>query len=168
MGRPSKHHRGYDDYDSHGHRSSRDHRDRDYGRDRERDKDYYGKEKDRDHGYRSSKHHRDYERDDRRSSRRADGGYKDWDDVRETVPYKEDREKSASIYKEESGGKRDRAPEERLHDERSEKVRSLPLVAYNLTIPQRARYEPVPVPEGEPPRTAPGAAREDTPEEGEI
>lgn len=118
-GRPSKHHRGYDDYDSHGHRSSRDHRDRDYGRDRE--KDYYGKDKDRDHGYRSSKHHRDYERDDRRGSRRGDG-YKDWDDVRETVPYKEDREKSASTYKEEGGGKRDRAPEERLHDERSEKV----------------------------------------------
>lgn len=84
----------------HDYRSSRDH-----GRG-DRDKDY-----DKKHGY-----HRD---DDRRKDRdsRDDKKYsREWEDG---AGVKSERERSASVYKEDA--KRD-AYDDRLHDERAEKV----------------------------------------------
>ncbi|KAM6497038.1 hypothetical protein JOM56_007511 [Amanita muscaria] len=109
-GRSSRHHHRYDDFD--GHRPSRD-----YGR--ERDKDYE-REKERD-GYRSHKHYREddrkRERDgghkERKSSRSDLGHTKDWDEP----PKKEERERSASLYGDETKDKR----EDRHPDERAEK-----------------------------------------------
>ncbi|KAG6865134.1 hypothetical protein C0991_004871 [Blastosporella zonata] len=93
-GRGSKHHR----YDEHDHRSSRD-----YGRDR--DKDY-----DKKHGY-----HRDDDRRKEKDDRRYGG--RDWEDG---PSGKGERERSASLYKEETS-KRD-VYDDRIQDVRAEKV----------------------------------------------
>lgn len=127
--RSSRRHHKHDDYDKEVRRPSRDYsRDRGYSKDRGHYKD-----KERDHDreyYKSSRHHRDYERDDRRrrgSSRAEFDGYsRDWDEPypAETLPYHE-RERSASVYKEERDPreKRERpAYDDRLYEERAEKV----------------------------------------------
>ncbi|KZT65748.1 hypothetical protein DAEQUDRAFT_768584 [Daedalea quercina L-15889] len=158
--RSSRSHRGHDDYDTHGHRSSKD-----YGR--ERDKAYYGREKDRekerekekerDYAYKSSRHHRDYERDDRRRDRRGSRG--DYDDYTAHPPHeppshKEDRERSASVYREDLREKRDRsAYEDRPFEERAEK---------------RPRYSVPPEGPSQEPAKQETSARAETPEEGEI
>ncbi|KAH9924721.1 uncharacterized protein B0H18DRAFT_1085405 [Fomitopsis serialis] len=145
--RSSRSHRGHDDHDTHSHRSSRE-----YGR--ERDKAYYGREKERekerDYPYKSSRHHREHERDDRRRDHRGSrGDYEDYPAVPappEAPPFREDRERSASTYREDPREKRDRSMyEDRPFEERAEK---------------RPRYS-VP-PEQDLP------ARAETPEEGEI
>ncbi|KAG6909336.1 hypothetical protein DXG01_000936 [Tephrocybe rancida] len=118
--RGSKHHR----YDEHEHRSSRE-----YGRG-DRDKDYEKK-----HSY-----HRDEERRKEKDSReeRRYGSGRDWEEGPSSG--KGERERSASVYKEDS--KRD-AYDDRIHDERAEK---------------RARYD----------REGSRGDRAETPEEGEI
>ncbi|KAH9839899.1 uncharacterized protein C8Q71DRAFT_744711 [Rhodofomes roseus] len=153
--RSSRSHRGHDDHDAHSHRSTREHG-------RERDKAYYGREKERekerekDYAYKPSKHHREYERDDRRRDRRGSRGedHPAYPPPPEAPPFKEDRERSASTYREDPREKRDRSMyEDRPYEERAEK---------------RPRYS-VP-PEGLPqeaPRQEP-PARAETPEEGEI
>lgn len=126
--RSSRRHHKHDDHEKEARRPSRDYsQDRGYSKDRGhlKEKD---KEHDRDY-YKSSKHHRDYERDDkrRRSSRADYDGYsRDWDEPypAETLPYHE-RERSASIYREERDPreKRDRpAYDDKLYEERAEKV----------------------------------------------
>ncbi|KZT10033.1 uncharacterized protein LAESUDRAFT_722178 [Laetiporus sulphureus 93-53] len=163
-------HRVHDEYDSHGRRSSRDYanvRDRDYprekayaGREKEREK-----EKDRDYAYRSSRHHKEYERDDRRRDRRGSRadydayGGREWDDGAGPPPpplaqYREDRERSASLYHEDPREKRDRTIyEDRLYEERPDKKA-------RYSVPPEASVEEAP--KQEPP------ARAETPEEGEI
>ncbi|EMD38842.1 hypothetical protein CERSUDRAFT_112571 [Gelatoporia subvermispora B] len=152
-------HGRHDDYDSHGNRSSRDYaRDREYPKDKPshthiREKD---RPKDRDYAYRSSRH-RDYERDEHRRDRRGSrGDHEDYHayPVHETTPYRDDRERSASVYREDPREKRDRTVyEEKVLDERAEK---------------RARYSvPPDVPPEEPSRHEP-LPRAETPEEGEI
>ncbi|OCH93687.1 hypothetical protein OBBRIDRAFT_811000 [Obba rivulosa] len=162
--RERRHGRGYDDADSHGHRSSRD-----YARERDhpKDKAYHGREKerekDRDYAYRSSRH-REYERDDHRRDRRGSRGdredfhRRDWEEPGfpplDAPPFKEERERSASAYREDPREKRDRTVyEDKNYDERAEK---------------RARYSvPPDFPPEEPPRQEP-PPRAETPEEGEI
>ncbi|KAH9935065.1 hypothetical protein B0H21DRAFT_76038 [Amylocystis lapponica] len=162
--RSSRHGRGHDDLDEHSHRSSRDYpREREYTKDKayypprekEREKE---RDKERDLAYRSSRHHRDYERDDRRRDRRSSRG--DWEEspafAHEAVvpPFREDRERSTSVFRDEPREKRDRtAFEDRPFDERAEK---------------RAKYS---MPPDAPPEEAlkPEALpRAETPEEGEI
>ncbi|KAF7797497.1 hypothetical protein EIP86_008697 [Pleurotus ostreatoroseus] len=154
--RSTRHHRGHDDHDSRGRHSSRDYaRDRDY-----KDKDYHKSKDDKDRDYyRSSRHHKDYDREDRRrKGSRADAEYgREWDEPASfppEVPYSEDRERSTSVYREE----RERDPREKR--ERSVYDDKL----YEERPDKRARYdEPT-----EPERPQQPAAREETPEEGEI
>ncbi|CAL1714843.1 unnamed protein product [Somion occarium] len=159
--RSSRHRHRHDDYDGHERRSSRDYtRERDRGRDYTKEKDYHPKDKDRDYAYRSSKHHREYDDDKRRDRRssRGRGEYdeyrRDWDEPavyppHEAPPYREEKERSASLYREEPREKR--PYDEKLLDERAEK---------------RPRYEEEPKQEPEPPQAP--SVRAETPEEGEI
>ncbi|KAF8074918.1 hypothetical protein FPV67DRAFT_1475444 [Lyophyllum atratum] len=102
--RSSRHHHYDDLHEGHGRRSSRD-----YGRS-DRDKDF-DKDKDRD-GYKSSKHA--YHRDDDRRKDKDGRGY-------DAHPAKEERERSASVYREEPREKRD-VYDDRIQDDRAEKV----------------------------------------------
>ncbi|THG94455.1 hypothetical protein EW026_g7029 [Hermanssonia centrifuga] len=146
--RSSRHHRGHDDYESHARRSSRD-----YTKDRDHAKSKDG-EKDRDYAYsRSSRHHRDYDREDKRRKSTKEPS-RDWDEASshppEAPPYREERERSASVYKEDPREKRERSVyDDRLYDDRTEK---------------RPRYDTVEAP----PAEAEAPARAETPEEGEI
>ncbi|KAF5383593.1 hypothetical protein D9615_003571 [Tricholomella constricta] len=130
--RSSRHHR-YDER-----RSSRD-----YGRS-ERDKD----DKDRD-GYKSSKH--SYHRDDARRKDKDDRKYggRDWDDA---PVVKVERERSASVYKEDAREKRD-VYEDRIQDDRAEK---------------RPRYDREHKSPAVSEKSSATVIRAETPEEGEI
>lgn len=133
--RSSRHHRYDDLHEPHGRRSSRD-----YGRsDRDKDLD---KDKDRD-GYKSSKHA--YHRDDNRRKEKDDR--KHWDDGHSA---KDERERSASVYREDPREKRD-VYEDRIQDDRAEK---------------RPRYDREHEALGF--EAKHGPKREETPEEGEI
>ncbi|GBE86371.1 Pre-mRNA-processing protein [Sparassis crispa] len=167
--RSSRHARPQEEYEAHGHRSSRDYpREREYSK----EKAYYGREKERekesvkerDYAYRS-KSHRDHDRDDRRRDRRGsrgalDGlGGREWDEGsaygHEAPPFREERERSASVFREEPREKRDRAAyEEKPFEERAEK-------RARYSIPPEAPQEEIKVKQEPPPRA-------ETPEEGEI
>lgn len=162
--RSSRHHRGHDEYDSRARHSSRD-----YTRERElKDK------KTKDSDYKSSKHHKDLDRDERRRrGSRADYDYgREWDEPASfppEVPYSDDREKSASVYKEERDPreKRERSVyDEKVYEERPDKVCIQELLFFNTDkLTQRARYDDPPV---EVERPQQPHVREETPEEGEI
>ncbi|KAI0343200.1 hypothetical protein BDW22DRAFT_1484047 [Trametopsis cervina] len=154
--RSTRHHRGHDDYDAHRRRSSRDYtRDRDH-----KDKEHYGKDRDREYAGRS-RHHRDYEKEKDERKRRStrpefDGVPKNQEPLPYTADgpaFKEDRERSASVYRDDPREKRDRSVyDERPFDERAEK---------------RPRYDtPTAPPEADRGKEPP--LREETPEEGEI
>ncbi|CCL99684.1 uncharacterized protein FIBRA_01705 [Fibroporia radiculosa] len=165
--RSTRPHRGHEDHESHSHRSSKDYpRERDYAK----EKAYHGREKERDkgdHAYKSSRHHREYERDDKRRDRKStrgdhDGyGGRDWDegsaygqDAPPAPTYRDDRERSASVYRDDPREKRDRT----VYDDRGLEGRA----------EKRAKYSVPPegIPE-EPPKHEP-PPRAETPEEGEI
>ncbi|TCD68430.1 hypothetical protein EIP91_010831 [Steccherinum ochraceum] len=141
--RSSRHH-------DHARRSSRD-----YNRDRDhKERDHYKSS--------SSRHHREYERDkeDRRRDSASRKGTREWVDEGHSRDEKDlkdrerERERSASVYKDDPREKRDRSVfEDKPVDERSEK---------------RARYDDDAVPEGKPKDATAREVREETPEEGEI
>ncbi|KDR80614.1 hypothetical protein GALMADRAFT_222210 [Galerina marginata CBS 339.88] len=145
--RSSRHHHRYDDYDER--RPNRD-----YTRgEREREKEVE-KEKDRE-GYRSSKSHRDGEKEDRKKEK--DGGKDREPRASRTerasshdAPKGGERERSASVYKEDS---QKREHEDKGQNERAEK---------------RPRYDREEAPEQAGAAKRHSSAREETPEEGEI
>ncbi|KAF8889322.1 hypothetical protein BD779DRAFT_1520931 [Infundibulicybe gibba] len=150
--RSSRHHHRFDDYETHGRRSSRDYgrerdRDRDRDRERERDKD---DTKDRD-GYRSSKHahHRD---DDRRRDRDRKGPRSDYDATAPGPAVKE-RERSTSVFKEEHPREKREAYEDRIPDERVEKRPRIERSEEAMDVDKKP---------------GPSSTRDETPEEGEI
>ncbi|KAF8909298.1 pre-mRNA-processing protein prp40 [Gymnopilus junonius] len=135
--RSSRHHHRYDEYDEHRHS-------KDYGRERDK-KD----EKDRD-GYRSSKYHRDGDKEERKKDRerkeRGSSHGRDWEDGGKGT----DRERSASVLKEDS--------QKREHEDKG----------YNERAEKRARYDREGSAEQMDTDKRQTSARAETPEEGEI
>jgi pre-mRNA-processing factor 40 len=154
----SKHHRGHDEYDSRGHRSSREYtRERERDRDRDRDRDHartIDKDDDREADSKNHKHQREAEKDDRRRDRKSTRD----DTVHSPIiaSKRDERERSSSAFRDEQP--RDKRAfgvyDEKPQDERVEK---------------RARYDKD---DSDISMKAVSddakASRADTPEEGEI